>query len=441
MDARQLRERLEHGRKLGALGMELLYARIAGSALGVTRGKVLQVEVPVEASLSVRVWTEGGRVGVQRGPPEAFDALLDGALSAAAGAPEDPHAGPVSRQATVIGGLGVLDRRYEQLTDEDRAEVVITAERAVRSVDRRLTPTDFWYRDRLRLRRFANSRGVVLEETDTLYEASGTVAGSAEGRPVELADHIQSRTFASIVSLPYGTTLARRAADLLQPAVPLSGPVRVMLPPLPVARLFGALAAQFQASAFSPDAKEPLFLQPRADGAPVVDTRLHLQDDGTLPGGLRSTSFDDRGVCPVALTLLREGRVDGRFVPPALAHAHEVRPTGHVTGDVEAPTNLILRSGTRSMNAALADLGSRVLIVDDLPDLAGLDLVTGRFEATVHGVVVQGNKPIGAARGVRLTGHLLEVLNQVVEVCSDTDRVGHIDAPGMIVDGFVADQI
>lgn len=439
MDGRQLRERLEHGRKLGALGMELLYSEIAGAALSVVRGKVQQAELPVEESLTVRVWTEGGRAGAAHGDPEAFDALLEAALAAAATAPEDPHAGPVGRQATVIGGLGVLDRRYDQLTDEDRVEVVTTAERAVRQVDRRLSAQDFWYRDRVRLRRFANTRGVLLEETDSLYEAGGGVTTTAEGTPLDLRDHIQSRTFASIVSLPYGTTLARRAADLLQPAAEVRGPIRVLLPPLPVARLFGALAARFQASSFGPEAAEPLFLQPRADGAPVVDGRLHLQDDGTLPGGLRSTSFDDRGVCPVPMTLLREGRVDGRFVGPALAHAHDVRPTGHVTGDEQAPTNLILRSGTRSMNAALVDLGARVLIVDDLPDLSGLDFATGRLEATVNGVVVQGNKPIGAARAVRLRGELLRVLNQVVEVCSDTDRIGHVDAPGMILDGFVVE--
>ncbi|MEZ4239082.1 MAG: metallopeptidase TldD-related protein [Myxococcota bacterium] len=429
---------MERGRKQGALGMELLYTHTRGVSVAVARGRAQQDEVAPQETLSVRVWTEGGRAGHRSGAPGEAEALVAGAIADSADAPPDAHAGPVSRQRPVIGGLGILDRRYEQLGEEDRAEVPATAERAVRQVDRRLSASDFWYRDQIRLRRFENSRGVSLEETDSLYEGSGTVTFSADGGSISLRDHIQSRTFASIVSLPFGTTLARRAVDLLQPAAPVEGPVRVLLPPLPVARLFAAIAEHFAASSFGADAAEPLFLQPRPDGAPVVDPRLHLQDDGTLPGSLRSTSFDDRGVCPVPLTLLREGRVDGRFVGPSLAHLHDVRPTGHVTGDRQAPTNLILRSGTRSMNAALADLGARVLIVDDLPDLSGLDPRTGALDVTVHGVVVQGNKPVGAARSVRLRGALLEVLNQVVEVCSDTDRIGHVDAPGIILDGFVA---
>ena len=174
----------------------------------------------------------------------------------------------------------------------------------------------------------------------------------------------------------------------------------------------------------------------------MVDSRLHLQDDGTLPGGLRTASFDERGVCPVSLTLLREGRVDGRFVHPELAHRHDVRPTGHLVEGVEKPRNLILRSGTRSMNATLADLGGQVLAVDDFPDLSdsALDPRTGRMQALVHGVVLQSNKPVGAVRGVKRVGNLLEVLNQVVEMCSDTDRIGHVDAPGMVLDGFLVER-
>lgn len=444
MDARALRERLERARKAGARGVDLLYEQITGHETSVMRGRVHDTEIPPRERLAVRVWLEGGRTGAASGAPEEAEALVSQAMARAETAPSDAHAGPVPRQTGTLGGLGILDRRYEQVTPEDRSEVVVQAERAVKQVDKRLSGSGFVYRDMHRLRRFANTRGVLLEEADTLYEASGTVTASApsgrgSGAELALSDRIESRTFASIASLPYGTNLARRLSDLLEPEVALSGPVRVLLPPLPVARLFSALAERFVASNFEDGpGGSPFFLQPRATGGPVVDSRLHLQDDGTLPGGLRTASFDERGVCPVSLTLLREGRVDGRFVHPELAHRHDVRPTGHLVDGAQRPRNLILRSGTRSMNATLADLGGRVLVVDDLPDLsdAVLDPRTGQLKALVHGVVLESNKPVGAVRGITLAGSLLQVLNQVVEICSDTDRIGHVDAPGMVLDGF-----
>jgi PmbA protein len=436
MDARGLRERLEHTRKLGARGVDLLYEHLTGHETTVARGRVHDTERPPVERLTVRVWLEGGRSAQVSGPPSQAEALVQAAMASALAAPADAHAGPVARQTGTMGGLGILDRRYETVTAEDRSEVVLQADRAVRQVDRRLTGSGFLYRDTHRLRRFANTRGVLLEEIDTVYEADGTITASPSGGELQLTEHIESRTFASIASLPYGTNLARRASELLEPLVSLTGPVRVLLPPLPTARLFSRLAEHFRAVNFGEGAEQPFFLQPNPGGTPVIDPRLHMQDDGTLPGGLRTTSFDDRGVCPVSLTLLREGRVDGRFVDPELAHQHDVRPTGHLQDGVERPRNLLLRSGTRSMNATLADLGGRVLQVDDLPDLSGLDVRTGALSARVNGVVLENNKPVGAVRGLRLTGDLRTVLNQVVEICSDTDRVGHVDAPGMVLDGF-----
>lgn len=434
MDDRWLRDRLEHARRSGARGAEILYERKTGRQWVVERGKPQPVTRKPEQRVTVRVWVEGGGVGLRAGKPEAIDPLIAKALEDARRSAADPCAGPVGRQQTVLGGLGILDRRYDAITDEDVIDVLAAAERAVRSSDRRIAGSGLAYSDTRRVRWFANSRGVFLHEEDTVYTADGEVSVQVDGGALVLADHMASRTFASIVSIPFAMNLARRASDLLRPAVALEGPVRALLPPLVVARLFAALAARFDARTF--EAGSGFFLRPRPDGEPTVDPRLHLQDDGTLPGGLHSRSFDDRGVCPVPLTLLREGRVDGRFADPELANALDARPTGHVRDGVQAPTNLILRSGTRSMNAALSDLGGRVLAIDDLPDLSSLDYATGELAVPVNGVVLEGNVPVGAVRGRTLTGSLLGVLNSVVEVCSDTDRIGHVDAPGMIVDGF-----
>lgn len=438
MDARTLRDRLERIKKGGARGADLLYEHETGHDTSVQRGRLVDEEAPVRERLSVRVWLEGGKTGAASGTPDRADELVASAIGIAEQAQLDPHAGPFARQSGALGGLGLLDRRYEQVTPEDRAEVVTQAEKSVRSVDRRLSASDFIYRDRRLLRRFANTRGIVLEEQGTLYVTSGTVSGPED---LVMSDRIESRTFASIASLPYGINLANRMVDLLGPAIALWGPVRVLLPPIPTARLFGTLAERFDAGSFEPGGAPSFFLQPRPGGAPSVDPKIHMQDDGTLPGGLRTTSFDERGVCPVSLTLLREGRVDGRYVDPELAHRREVRPTGHLSGGVNRPRNLLLRSGTRSMSATLSDLGGRVLQIDDLPGLPeGLDLKTGAFRRRVSGVVFDGNKPVGAVRGLMLSGDLRVVLNQVVEICSDTDRIGHIDAPGMVVDGFVAEE-
>jgi PmbA protein len=168
----------------------------------------------------------------------------------------------------------------------------------------------------------------------------------------------------------------------------------------------------------------------------LFDKRLHLLDDGTLPGGLRTTAFDDRGVTPVPLTLLREGWVNNRFFGPEEARQRGARPTGHAVGEGQRPTNLQLRAGTRSMNALLADVSDPVFVLDHVEDIAGVDLRTGKIEVLGGGTFIRAGKPVGCAYRVQVTGDLVDVLSRVVDVASDTDRVGSVDAPGLLVDGL-----
>jgi predicted Zn-dependent protease len=433
MDARALAAQLEQFRRRGARAAELLETDTSGHRLRHERGRVAGSETFREHDLTVRVWLDGGRVAEVHGSRDDLDALLADAARKAERAKPDAHAGPVTRQRGALGGLGIDDRRFDLIESSDREEVLVTAERAARQVDRRVVPGVFTYEDRRTVRRYASTRGVALEEWGTTYKASGSASAERGDGRVMRTESIASRTFASIASLPFGTSLGRRVADLLRSAEPVTGPMRVLLTPNAVAQLFGWIAARFVRPL---DAKKatPFFLDP-SHGV-VLDARIHLLDDGIAPGGLRTRSFDDRGALPIPLVLIREGHPTGALVNPEQAHALDTAATGHVSRGDQEPSNLSLRAGGRSINAALSDLGGTVLQIDDFRNGDSIDPETGEVDVAIEGVLLRLNKPIGAVRHARLQGDLRTVLGQLVEVCSDTDRIGHVDAPAMIVEGF-----
>ena len=206
-----------------------------------------------------------------------------------------------------------------------------------------------------------------------------------------------------------------------------------MLPPAVVAEILAALGDAFMAARFTGDL--PFFLAPQGD-APVIDTRLHLLDDGRAPGGLRTRSFDDRGVVPVPLTLIREGVPDACLRGPEEARAQGVTPSGHVVDGTLRAGNLIMRGGTRSMNATYTDHGDWSLRVDAL-DLSDLDLATGVLDTVIDGLVMHSNVQKGSVRRRKATFDLGRMLNDLVELCSDTDRIRHVDAPALFVRGLV----
>ena len=168
----------------------------------------------------------------------------------------------------------------------------------------------------------------------------------------------------------------------------------------------------------------------------VVSPKLHIVDDGQLPGGLHSRTFDDRGSFPVPVMLLQEGVIAGRYLTPERARSLDTRPTGHVWSKGLASNNLVMRAGTRSINAMLTERKGLSFLVDDLPNLSKVNLRTGHFRAKVNGIVMQDNKAVGAMRGVTLTGNLGTLFNNIVDLCNNTDRIGHVDAAAIIADGL-----
>ncbi len=429
MELPVLEEQVDAARRAGAKGCEMLLESTSGVDLVLDAGKLVDRTEVSSHKLTVTTWLEGGRRGQASGSPGALTTLVQRSLEAAGKARESAHGGPVDRLRPVVGGLSVEDRRYKYLDDQGRVDVIQMAARSVRSESKEVRLGRFTYRDRAVERRFANSRGVSLEERSTRYDARGEVLVGE----LKLSEAIASRSFASIASLPFGTALARRAVALMVDGETLDGEVPVMMPPHVVAQLVAFLGPYFVPERLA--GTKPFFLA-RQDGEPVVDSRLHVLDDGRIPGGLHTRSFDDRGVVPVPLTLLKEGVPDGAYRGPEAARRDGHTPTGHELKGKQVPGNLALRSGTKTVNHTWTDFGGWSLRLDSL-DPSGLDLATGVLETPVNGLVMHSNEPKGAVRNRMARLDLLQMLNAVREVCSDTDRVGHVDAPALFLDGLV----
>lgn len=428
---------LEAARRHGARAADALLRAGEGSAVEVARGKVVAAGDTKTAVLTVRAWVEGGGEGLASGPPAEVDLIASAAVKRAAAAPADAHAGPVGRIGVAAGGLGIDDRRHAQITAADRADVIASAEKGARAVDRRVRTEGFHYHDERVHRAYANTRGVSLDEWSTLYEAHGRVIVADDLGEIALVDHLSARAFASIASLPFGATLAHRALSYAVSGGPsVEGPVRVVLSPRVLAEMFGRLGPLLTWTSLHDG--DHFLARAARDGRRLFDPRMHLLDDGTVPGSPRTHAFDDQGVVPVPVVLIREGRVDAQLIDVTEARRAEVRPTGHWHGGALRPNNLILRSGTRSMNAVLSELDGTVLIVDHVYDWSGLDEATGRWRAPVAGVMTRRSRPEGTVRRVILDGDLCDVFSRIVEIATDTDRHGHVDAPAMLVDGFVA---
>jgi len=429
---------LEQARMAKASGAEVLITDTVSFHATSQRAQIQRAVGSESHRITVRVWDRDGKAAALEGDVEQARPMLDEALSRAPSGQSDPHGGPVGRSATQGSTSGIDDRRFQTIGKEDRLDVLQTAERAARQVDRGFETSGFSYRDARTQRWFGNSRNVRLKEAGTVFRVEGTVRSPS--LDLSLTDVVQDRAFATVASIPFGAALARRLKELDGPTTQASGPHRVMLPPRVVAEIIALLGPHFRHASLD---KGSSFLgRARSGGDVRFSPLLHVVDDGRLPGALNGTSFDDRGVSPVPLTLIRDGQVEGWYLDVPEARSRDVRATGHRRGGRLMPGNLVVRGGSRSMNALLAEQKDPVVVLDHARGLVdGLDVVSGKMRFQASGrLVVPRNETKGLLPRLTITGNLIEVLEQVVGLASDTDRIEHVDAPGMMVDGLTVEM-
>lgn len=374
----------------------------------------------------LRFYGADGTVGLAEGRLDP-DALV--AAARAAAGPASGGAGLAPRLDVPTRGLGILDPRQEGLDDEQRASVIEDAVEDCAGIDRRVLAGEFAYEEVVQDRGFASSLGVALGERSTRYRLTGSAR--LRGGEAGVTGAITSRNFAEVGSKPLGVELGRRAVALAQPAPLPASAVPLALAPEVVAAVLPAIARAFRAELVSTGAS---FLAGRG-AAPFGGDVLHLVDDAALLGGYATRSFDDRGVPPAPVNLIKEGRLGGLYQGVRSARRSDARPSGHETWDGGAWLgNLVVRAGNRSRNMIFPELGTLVL-VDDLVSIDRCDLRSGELVLQVHAHRYESTEPQGFCGVQRLACRIEDLLGGVVHVLNDQARLGVVDTPTWVVEG------
>jgi predicted Zn-dependent protease len=385
-----------------------------------------------QASLmAVRVYVDGGGVGeATRGAlqAEGHAELVEEALALARKAAPDPLAGPSHRLDIVTRGLGVLDSRQAHLTDPDRAEVLEWNAEGARDLLPDGHTAAFAYRELLDLRAYASSRGVEAAESSTRFGLHGQIF--REGLPLLSAENA-SRTFADIASRPLGVDLARLVEAMGRRASLPEGAPPLVLSPLFVSQLLPEVAMAFDREKVEAGQG---FLAGKM-GSKIASPLVHILDDGGLPGALATRAFDDRGVPPSVIPLVREGVAHGLYQGVERARQREQRPSGHCAlGGGLWLGNLVVRPGTRTRNMIFPELKAFV-VVEAAVGRVRFDLQSGEVQATVRAFRGEGQGIIGYCGELLLRCPIEALLLAVVELASDHERHGIVDSPSWVLRG------
>lgn len=409
---------LDATRKRGARGAEILRTWSATHNAQWIRGKDA---IDSEESITTRliVYLENGRsqasdLGDLN--PKKLEKQLDKVIQRAEKSKPSPQAAPADRFDIPDRGLGIDDPRYSQVDDETRLGVL--QQNLAYFANTNSDPQSLKYRDVRTHRIFASTRGVHASNHSTSYELEIQARHRTSG--IEQTLQTNSHAFSHVASIPYGSNLSKTLDELSGPRV--TGPERVplVLSPEAMSWIIARMAPAFSATAY--EAKQS-FLN-NLDGEPIASRRFHIVDDASLPGAMNTRAFDDRGVPPVPVAVIREGTFGGLYHSPETARRADTRPTGHVVGDKIQPGNLVVRHGNRSRTQMLSEVPVTLFITS----LSGeLNPKTGILNAYGSAYLLEKGKPVGCTAPVLLKMPVTEILREIKEISSDQQRYGEVD--------------
>jgi len=382
-----------------------------------------------ETSIGIRAF-----VGRQVGFASTNDLVqLEGACRDAVGlanaSPEDPHnVLPEAQDAQPVDGLFDPSAASFQAADAVRqtADMLELAER----IDRRVILNDAWFDAGTSTVALANSLGLSVEERRCLF-TYGALATARDGDLVSSFD-FQFDATRQVDRIDIEPPIRRVCESALaslgaEPGVSFKGPV-VLSPMAASEILIGTLLFQI-------NARNGLRGRSRwkdAIGKAVASSAITLVDDGRLPGGIATASFDREGVPHRELTLIRDGVLQSFLHNAYSASAAGSRNTAHATGSSRSvpgigPTNLTLLPGKAPFEDLISEIDQGLLV---RRFSGNADPISGDFSGAVKAAhLIERGKLTRAVTGTLIAGNLFEVLKTIPVLSSETERVFNLTLP------------
>ncbi len=394
---------------------EIYCNKTSSKSISIEKGKIKIIESSEDLDYAVRVIVNG-KVGFATSSNLSIE-LCERAIKIARISEEKLKELPIGRKVDVEG---VYDAKVERIDSDwliESAETLINSAREVGDVN----PAQGYVEASVEEIRLMNSYGTDLEEKLTMCETFlECVIGDSSAFEFD-----QSRT--SKIDLEFvGKRSAEIAVKSLKAEKIEKGTYDVVLSPIAVHELLSyALYPAFFAENVL-KRRSPL-----TEIGKQYLGEITLIDDGTIPYGLISFSFDDEGVEPKETIVFEEGVLKSYITDFRHALEMGIEPTGNgLRGDdlypTTSPTNVVLEFKEESKN-----IEEDALIVHALIGAHTSNPVSGDFSLECMNAFLVKEGESKAVKSVMIYGNVYELLKNVEAFGKDVRQIENTITPSI----------
>jgi len=344
------------------------------------------------------------------------------AVTLAKASPGDPN--NILPEPTAGGPLeGVYDPAASAFGTEDAVQQTIRMLELAESIDKRINVGEAEFSAQILDRVLVNSAGAECSEQSSVYTYV-ILTTAVDGERVSNMDYKfgSSRSVAGIDVEPITRRSCANAVGSLgaEPGESFKG--QVLLDPYAVFSLFMPLNFQLNAR----NVLRGMSRWKDKLGETVASTAFTLVDDGRVPGGLGTSSFDREGIPHKRLPLIEDGVLRSFMHNTYTAHAFGTPNTGHASGSAGSlpaigPTNLTVAPGTASKEDLISEIDQGILV----SRFSGnANPVSGDFSGVAKAAyLIKNGKIDRPVSGTLIAGNVFDALESLSGISRETEQI------------------
>ncbi len=394
---------------------EIYCERSTSKSVSIEKGKIKLIESSEDVNYAVRVIVNG-KVGFATSSKLSID-LCERAIKIARISEEKLRELPEGKKVDIEG---IYDAKIEKIDSDwliESAETLINSAREIENVN----PAQGYVEASVDEITLINSYGTDLKERLTMCEAflECVIEDSSS------FEFDQSRT--SKIDLEFvGKRSAELAIESLKAEKIEKGRYDIVLSPIAVHELLSyALYPAFFAENVA-KGRSPL-----TELGKNYIGEVTIIDDGTIPYGLVSFSFDDEGIEPKSTTIFEEGVLKSYITDFRHALEMGIEPTGNgLRGDdlypVTSPTNVVLE-----FNEESKDIEDEALVIHALIGAHTSNPVSGDFSLECMNAFLVKDGERKAVKSAMIYGNVYDLLKRVEIFGKDVRQIENTISPSI----------
>ena len=369
--------------------------------------------------------------------PSDIETIVSNSLGLARASIEDPAFITLpSVEDTYQHPTGLFDSRVDEISSEDTADLIIrTIEATKERLGDRNYAIDAGVDTASSISTIANSLGISETESKTSISIFSYPILKEDGDQTASYDYQVSRTLSDIDPEFVGHSAADLAIGFLRPKTIEGGEMPVVFAPLGASAVLGR---GFSGAVNAEEVQMGRSYISDALGNQIASAKLEIVDDGLLPGGIGSRSFDAEGYKSQHTPVIESGVLKNLLHNSYTANKDEVPNTGNASRPSYSglpsisTTNFIVTPDKGDLQSFISEMDRGVACrnTSDRPNMT-----TGDLSAMImEGYYVEHGEIQHPLKNTLIGINMLDLLRRITHIGTDSRRTFSMITPSIVID-------